>query len=109
MRIHLPLDPHHFLPQPTAGPSSSPLVSIGGNLVLIELQGELSWEGDKHNGVVGVLGFDRPVSYLRLQSATFLSLKADAALWLCRTSPLFTSDSITFFMARYQPCKSPTR
>jgi hypothetical protein len=62
MRIHLPLEPHHFVPQPTAGPSSSPLVSIGGDLVLIELQGELSWEGDKHNGLVGVLGFDRPVS-----------------------------------------------
>lgn len=63
MRIHLPLEPHHFVPQPSAGPSSSPLVSIGGDLVLIELQGELSWEGDKHNGVVGVLGFDRPVSH----------------------------------------------
>jgi hypothetical protein len=31
--------------------------------VLVELQGELSWEGDRAGGVVGVLGLDRPVSY----------------------------------------------
>jgi hypothetical protein len=58
MRIHLPLHPHHFTPQSTAGP----LARIGGDLVVIELQGHLEWEGDKADGVVGVLGLDRPVS-----------------------------------------------
>lgn len=63
MRIHLSLKPELFAqPQPVAGPSNSPLVQIGGDLVLIELQGELSWVGDKTGAVVGVLGFDRPVS-----------------------------------------------
>lgn len=63
MRIHLELKPELFAqPQPVAGPSSSPLMQIGGDLVLIELQGELSWEGDKSDAVVGVLGLDRPVS-----------------------------------------------
>jgi len=38
------------------------LAVIGGDLVVIELQGELEWEGDKADGVVGVLGLDRPVS-----------------------------------------------
>lgn len=63
MRIHLPLFPHHFAaPQDAAaGASSGPLARIGGELVLIELQGELQWDGDRANGVVGVLGFDRPV------------------------------------------------
>lgn len=61
MRINLPLHPHHFAKQPAAGPSTGPLAQLGGDLVLIELQGELSWEGDKTNGVVGVIGLDRPV------------------------------------------------
>lgn len=61
MRIHLSLDPKHLV-QPVAGPSSGPLVNVGGDLVLIELQGELSHDGDNANGVVGILGLDRPVS-----------------------------------------------
>ena len=61
MRIHLSLDAAHLHPpRSIAGPSSSPIVQIGGDLVLIELQGELSWEGDKADGVVGVLGLERP-------------------------------------------------
>lgn len=60
MRIHLSLDPNH-LAQPVAGPSSGPLVNVGGDLVLIELQGELNHEGEKADGVVGILGLDRPV------------------------------------------------
>lgn len=60
MRIHLPLHPHHFAADsPAAG---GPFARIGGELVVIELQGELTWEGEKSNGVVGVLGLDRPVS-----------------------------------------------
>lgn len=61
MRIHLSLDPKHLV-QGVAGPSSGPLVNIGGDLVLVELQGELNHEGDKEGGVVGILGLDRPVS-----------------------------------------------
>lgn len=56
MKIHLPLGPEHF-----SKTSSGPLVSIGGDLVLLELQGELHWEGDNADGVVGLLGLDRPV------------------------------------------------
>jgi hypothetical protein len=58
MRIHLPLHPHHFVKSTGSGP----LAEIGGELVVIELQGELSWEGEQAGGVVGVLGLDRPVS-----------------------------------------------
>ncbi|RXK42344.1 hypothetical protein M231_00334 [Tremella mesenterica] len=58
MRIHLPLSPD--LLKPTVIDPESPLVKLGGEVVLIELQGELSWEGDKSDGVVGVLGLDRP-------------------------------------------------
>ncbi|BEJ03010.1 hypothetical protein CcaverHIS641_0101850 [Cutaneotrichosporon cavernicola] len=54
MRIHLPLHPHHF------AQAGGPLAEIGGELVVIELQGELSWEGEQAGGVVGVLGLDRP-------------------------------------------------
>lgn len=61
MRIHLSLEPSHFAAQPVVGPSSSPLAQLGGELVIIELQGELGWEGSKEGGVVGVLGLDRPV------------------------------------------------
>lgn len=70
MRIHLPLDPHHFARQSVAGPSSSPLVQLGGELVILELQGELSWEGDKAGGVVGVLGLERPVSQLPAETSS---------------------------------------
>ncbi|WOO83213.1 uncharacterized protein LOC62_05G006736 [Vanrija pseudolonga] len=59
MRIHLPLHPHHFAPAP-AGAAGGPLARIGGELVVVELQGELAWEGERAGGVVGVLGFDRP-------------------------------------------------
>ncbi|BEI87466.1 uncharacterized protein CcaverHIS019_0101840 [Cutaneotrichosporon cavernicola] len=55
MRIHLPLHPHHF------AQAGGPLAEIGGELVVIELQGELSWEGEQAGGVVGVLGLDRPL------------------------------------------------
>lgn len=61
MRIHLNLEPSLFGPQAVAGPSSGPLAQLGGEVVLIELQGELGWEGDKDGGVVGVIGLDRPV------------------------------------------------
>lgn len=74
MRIHLSLDPSH-LAQPVAGPSSGPLVNIGGDLVLIELQGELDHEGDKADGVVGILGLDRPV---RHRSLDYRELKRSA-------------------------------
>lgn len=70
MRIHLPLEPSFFSSQAVAGPSSGPLVQLGGDLVLIELQGELGWEGDKANGVVGVLGLDRPVSYIATSASS---------------------------------------
>lgn len=59
MRIHLPLDPIQFNVTPTNA-SSPPLAQLGGNLVLVELQGGLTWEGEKSNGVVGVLGLDTP-------------------------------------------------
>lgn len=57
MRIHLPLEPKHFTSNPTG-----PLAKIGGDLVLIELQGKIEVEGDRANSVIGVLGLDRPVS-----------------------------------------------
>ncbi|WWC63499.1 uncharacterized protein I303_106102 [Kwoniella dejecticola CBS 10117] len=59
MRIHLPLHPSQFDP-PSASSSSSPLIQLGGDLVLVELQGELTYEGDKSDGVIGVIGLDRP-------------------------------------------------
>ena len=63
MRIHLTLEPSLFDKPAANGSTSSPLAQLGGEIVLIELQGELNWEGDKAGGVVGVLGLDRPVSY----------------------------------------------
>ena len=66
MRIHLPLHPRHVEQAAAAGPSQPPVYQLGGELVIIELQGELHWDGDKSNGVVGVLGLDRPVCGLRL-------------------------------------------
>nr|KIR49442.1 hypothetical protein I312_01597 [Cryptococcus bacillisporus CA1280] len=60
MRIRLPLDPAQFRITPTNA-SSPPLVQLGGDLVLVELQGELTWEGEKSNGAIGVIGLDTPV------------------------------------------------
>lgn len=64
MRIQLTLEPSLFakpVAAAAAGPSSSPLAQLGGEIVLIELQGELNWQGEKAGGVVGVIGLDRPV------------------------------------------------
>ncbi|WVF67502.1 hypothetical protein IAT40_002258 [Kwoniella sp. CBS 6097] len=66
MRIHLPLHASQFAPPATSASSSSgstlnsPLITLGGDLVLIELQGELNYEGDLADGVIGVIGLDRP-------------------------------------------------
>ncbi|OCF38434.1 hypothetical protein I317_07784, partial [Kwoniella heveanensis CBS 569] len=64
MRIHLPLHASQFASPAVASSSSSsnsPLITLGGDLVLIELQGELSYEGDElADGVIGVIGLDRP-------------------------------------------------
>lgn len=62
MRIHLPLHPHHFVKPSAPTPGAGPLAEVGGELVVIELQGELTWDGENANGVVGILGLDRPVS-----------------------------------------------
>ncbi|WVW85417.1 hypothetical protein I302_107455 [Kwoniella bestiolae CBS 10118] len=59
MRIHLPLH-HSQLDPPSSSSASSPLIQLGGDVVLVELQGELSYEGDKSDGVIGVIGLDRP-------------------------------------------------
>lgn len=65
MRIHLSLEPKHFQSTP-----SGPLAKIGGDLVLIELQGRIEVEGDTANSVIGVLGLDRPVSLLTFRFCT---------------------------------------
>lgn len=70
MRIHLSLEPSLFGPSISSG---SPLAQLGDEVVLIELQGELGWEGGKEGGVVGVLGFDRPVRML--WAARFIQIK----------------------------------
>lgn len=103
MRIHLSLDPGH-LAQPVAGPSSGPLVNIGGDLVLIELQGELNHEGDNANGVVGILGLDRPVS--RASSGpnpcieVYIPRCMHNMLIDGRTNQLYISVNIIYYMAR---------
>ncbi|WWC90547.1 uncharacterized protein L201_005483 [Kwoniella dendrophila CBS 6074] len=59
MRIHLQIHPSQFESQASSS-SLSPLIQLGGDLVLVELQGELSYEGEKSDGVVGLIGLDRP-------------------------------------------------
>lgn len=102
MRIHLSLDPSH-LAQPVAGPSSGPLVNIGGDLVLIELQGELSNEGEKAGGVVGILGLDRPVSNLP-QTRIGATKLTDR-----RTSRPYISVNIIYYMAKWLLWQNPTQ
>ncbi|KAL7417272.1 hypothetical protein BDY24DRAFT_412020 [Mrakia frigida] len=66
MRIHIEIPPSLLSPfTPPVGPSdpNSPIFArIGGNIVLLELQGTLQAEGDKDGQLIGKLGMegDRP-------------------------------------------------
>lgn len=62
MRIHLPLPASFFDASSKTKKDAPPIVQLGGELVLMELQGEIQVEGERAGGVVGVLGFERPVS-----------------------------------------------
>lgn len=84
MRIHLELDPSRVLKTTSKGSSNAaiaaqpkllpgqsaggPLLKLGltpdgqEDVVLIELQGELTFEGDSGGRTIGLLGFERPVS-----------------------------------------------
>ena len=105
MRIQLSLDPA-LLKAPVAGPSNLPIAQIGGELVLIELQGELSGEGDKSDGVVGVLALDRSVRYNSLQETSVLADKISLHL---RIDLHFILASITCYMERSPLYRGPTR
>jgi hypothetical protein len=61
MRIHLPLPASLFNASAKPKSDAPPIVQLGGELVLMELQGEIQVEGERAGGVVGVLGFERPV------------------------------------------------
>lgn len=118
MRIHLPLEPKHFTSNPTG-----PLAKIGGDLVLIELQGRIEVEGDTANSVIGVLGLDRPVSTSHRHSALRLELSGlvrgrleHSGPQLChqrlladfRTTRLCTSGSTTSCTARWRRSRART-
>lgn len=78
MRIHLELDPARVVKKTPAGGAAAPnflpahpagpLLKLGltpdghEDVVLIELQGELTYEGESSGRTIGLLGFERPVS-----------------------------------------------
>ncbi len=65
MRIHIPFPASLLKDGAASSPVDPPIVKIGGDLVLLELQGELDCEGDRSGQVIGVLGLERLVSLRR--------------------------------------------
>jgi len=62
MRIHISFPASLLKDGPAASNIDPPMAKIGGDLVLLELQGELDCEGDASGQVIGVLGLERMVS-----------------------------------------------
>lgn len=58
MRIHIQL-PTSLIKKSVPGPSESPIVQIGKDLIVIELQGDLTFEGGASGKVIGILGLER--------------------------------------------------
>lgn len=65
--------------------------------MILELQGELGWEGEKAGGVVGVLGLDRPVSELH---NSFRMLVQAFSEWDAYSS-LFPQDKPTLHLGEH--------
>lgn len=63
MRIYIPLSPSLLTDDPAKRCADPLMVKIGGDLVLIELQGELACEGDGAGQVIGILGLARLVRW----------------------------------------------
>lgn len=73
MRIHLTISPNSIATLPKSEPGDPPLVSIGKDLVMVELQGELKFEGEGLGKVIGVLGFERMVRERYISSQEYQS------------------------------------
>lgn len=61
MRIQIEIDPS-IIKRPLPPTSAPPLVQIGGEMVIMELQGDLTFEGEPGGKVIGLLGLERMVS-----------------------------------------------
>jgi hypothetical protein len=61
MRITIEI-PTSIIKKPGPSPSDPPLIQIGGDLVIMELQGDLTFEGNPQGKVIGLLGLERMVS-----------------------------------------------
>jgi chromosome transmission fidelity protein 8 len=61
MRIQIEIPPS-LIKRPAPPASAPPLVQIGGEMVIMELQGDLTFEGEPGGKVIGLLGLERMVS-----------------------------------------------
>lgn len=97
MRISLTI-PTSTIHAPAHAKTDPPLVQLAGTgeLVVIELQGELNYEGDPRGKVVGLLGFERMVSssspalmikYLRIRRTNRRCISANTISSMARSFP----------------------
>lgn len=61
MRIQIEIPPS-LIKRPAPPASAPPLVQIGGEMVIMELQGDLTFEGEPGGKVIGLLGLERMAS-----------------------------------------------
>jgi len=62
MRIQIEIDPS-VIKRPLPPASAPPLIQIGGEMVIMELQGDLTFEGEPGGKVIGLLGLERMVRH----------------------------------------------
>lgn len=100
MRISLTI-PTSTIHAPAHAKTDPPLVQLAGTgeLVVIELQGELNYEGDPRGKVVGLLGFEKMVS---VDFSTLLL----GILTFRRTNRHCTSANTIYSMARSFPSRA---
>ena len=99
MRISLTI-PTSAIHAPAYTKTDPPLVQLAGTgeLVIIELQGELNYEGDPRGKVAGLLSFERMVSAFSHTPCRKLTLR--------RTNRLCISANTISFTARSSPSRT---
>lgn len=83
MRIHISIPPSLLSPYSTPSDvdplEESPLFAkIGGQTVLVELQGTLETEGDTFGQLIGVLGMEGVSTFIIACFRTYVLARADA-------------------------------
>lgn len=101
MRIQINLPKSLVQAAPPAS-TDPPLVQIGGDLVVIEVQGEMTFEGEPGNKVIGLLDLETIASLIFFPFDQVIIRKTHSLLcWLFRKLRNCTSGNIIYYTERW--------